>query len=172
MLSLLLSSVYKQSYIFIYFQKNLLNVFKQYFSNCNRSWRVTTQFDSKNIFRLETAVINGAPTVFIDKELIYMLGLQHIILSMYKCHKFSYFFWRTIREDKSIFVAFLRRLYYSVTHNQWCPFSLLWGRYAYWDPITLVVQYLVCSEPHWTTTSCPVSLTRQLVFHRARQLKC
>ena len=70
------------------------------------------------------------------------------------------------------FVAFLRRLYYSVTHNQWCPFGLLWGRYAYWDPITLVVQYLVCSEPHWTTTSCPVSLTRQLVFHRARQLKC
>ena len=70
------------------------------------------------------------------------------------------------------FVAFLRRLYYSVTHHQWCPFGLLWGRYAYWDPITLVVQYLVCSEPHWTTTSCPVSLTRQLVFHRARQLKC
>ena len=71
-----------------------------------------------------------------------------------------------------MFVAFLRRLYYSVTHHQCCPFGLLWGRYAYWDPITLVVQYLVCSEPYWTTTSCPVSLTGQLVFQWARQLKC
>jgi len=26
-----------------------------------------------------------------------------------------------------MFVAFLRRLYYSATHHQCCPFSLLWG---------------------------------------------
>ena len=34
-------------------------------------------------------------------------------------------------------------------------FGLLWGRYAYWDLITLVVQYLVCSEPHGKVLSFP-----------------
>ena len=54
----------------------------------------------------------------------------------------------TLIKMETTFVAFLQRLYYSVTHNQCCPFGWLWGRYAYWDPITLVVQYLVFTEPH------------------------